>query len=152
MNKLNHIQLLMDSTIQAIQSIVPMNITINPFSLMNEPYNQQEIGVLIGLVGDIKGRIIIDSVESTFSELASNMFGMPLEGEMLNSFIGEFGNMLVGNICTHIGAQSINIDITPPTVIVGNTKLYGFESAYTLPVIIDAVGELAIFITIDENE
>lgn len=152
MENSNHIQLILDGTIHAIQSIVQGNVTIQPLTFKNEPYVQQEIGVLIGFIGDIKGRIIIDSIQSTFSGLASKMFGMPIEGEMLESFTGEFGNMLAGTICTYVGAKNINIDITPPTVMVGTTKLYGFESAYNLPVSIDDVGDLVILFTIDENE
>ncbi len=152
MKNSKHIQSILNGTIQAIKSIVPVNVNIQPVSMMNEPYVQQEIGVLIGFIGDIKGRVIIDSVQSTFSGLASKMFGMPIEGEMLESFTGEFGNMLAGNICTLVGAQKINIDITPPTVMVGKTKLYGFDSAIKLPVTVDEVGELTILFTIDENE
>lgn len=151
-NSNHHIQSIIDGTTYALQSIVPVNVTIQPFSFKNEPYIQQEIGVLIGFIGDLKGRIIIDSVQSTFGELASKMFGMPIEGEMLESFTGEFGNMLAGTICTYIAAQNIQIDITPPTVMVGKTKLYGFESAYNIPVSIDEVGDLTILITFDDHE
>jgi len=148
----NHVQVILDGTTLAIQSVVPLNVDIQQGSFMNEPYIQQEIGVLIGFTGDIRGRIIIDSVQPTFSNLAAKMFGMPIEGEMLESFTGEFGNMLAGNICTHVGSQNVTIDITPPTVMVGQTKLYGFESAYKMLVTIDEVGELTILFTIDENE
>jgi len=147
-----HNQLILDGTSNAIRTIIPLNMNIHPSFFMNEPYNQQEIGVLIGFIGDIRGRIIIDGLQSTFSQLASNMFGMPIEGEMLESFTGEFGNMLAGNICTYVGSQNINIDITPPTVMVGNTKLYGFEKACHLPVTIDGVGELTILFTIDDED
>ncbi|KGR90505.1 chemotaxis protein CheX [Ureibacillus massiliensis 4400831 = CIP 108448 = CCUG 49529] len=151
MENSNNIQLILDGTIHAIKTIVPMDVNIQPYTLMNEPYVQQEIGVLIGLIGDFKGRIIIDSSLSTFSEIGSNMFGMPLEGIMLESFTGEFGNMIAGNLCTYIESKSVNIDITPPTVMVGNTKLYGFETAYRLPITIDGIGSITILFTLDEE-
>lgn len=151
MENSKHIQSILDGTIHAIQSIVPGNVTIHPVTFKNEPYIQQDIGVLIGFIGDVKGRIIIDSIQSTFSGLASKMFGMPIEGEMLESFTGEFGNMLAGTICTHIGEKNITIDITPPTVMVGKTKLYGFESAYNLPVSIEDIGDLVILFTFDDE-
>ncbi|MNH44187.1 CheY-P phosphatase CheX [compost metagenome] len=76
---------------------------------------------------------------------------MPLEGEMLESFTGEFGNMIAGNLCTAVGQESLEIDITPPTVMVGNTKLYGFEKAFALPVSVPSVGALTVLLTIEEE-
>ena len=46
---------------------------------------------------------------------------------MLESFTGELGNMIAGNLCTLVGANNLEIDITPSTVIVGTSKLYGFR-------------------------
>ncbi len=129
-----------------------MNIEISSPSLTTEPFIQQEMGVLIGLVGDLKGRIIIDGSPTTFGAIGSTMFGMPLEGEMLESFTGEFGNMIAGNLCTHVGQNELELDITPPTVMVGNTKLYGFQSAFRLPASIDTAGNITILLTIDEEE
>lgn len=62
------------------------------------------------------------------------MFGIALEGDMLESFSGELGNMIAGNLSSNIYQQGINMDITPPTVMVGQTKLYGFHKAVLLPV------------------
>lgn len=146
-----HIQTILNGSIYSLKNILPMNINIQSPTISAEPYVQQEMGVLIGLIGDMKGRIIIDSTSTTFSSIGASMFGMPLEGEMLESFTGEFGNMFAGNLCTHAGQQTLHIDITPPTVMVGNTKLFGFEKAFKLPVVIENVGTLSILFTIDEE-
>lgn len=63
-----------------------MIIDVKSPSIINEPYEQLEMGVLIGLVGDIKGRIIIDGTPEKFSSLGSAMFGMPLEGAIFGIF------------------------------------------------------------------
>jgi chemotaxis protein CheX len=151
MNNSQHIQTILNGSIHSLKSILPMDLNIQSPSVLTEPFIQQEMGVLIGLLGDIKGRIIIDSTSSTFSAIGSKMFGMPLEGEMLESFTGEFGNMFAGNLCTQVGLQTLNIDITPPTVMVGNTKLFGFERAFKLPTIIEEVGTITILFTIDAD-
>ena len=127
-----------------------MQIDIHAPSVTSEPYTQEEMGVLIGLVGDLKGRIIIDGTPATFGAIGAAMFGMPLEGEMLESFTGELGNMLVGNLCTHSSSQGLELDITPPTVMVGTTKLYGFQQAFCLPATIENIGQINILYTIDE--
>ena len=148
-----HIQTILNGTIHSLKSILPMNIDVKSPIIASEPYEQKEMGVLIGLVGDLKGRIIIDGSPEIFGTIGSAMFGMPLEGAMLESFTGELGNMIAGNLCTYVGQYDLELDITPPTVMVGNTKLYGFQQAFKLPAIIDGAGEIVILYTIDdENE
>lgn len=150
MSASKHIQTILNGTIQSLKSVIPIAMDIKSPSLMVQPFEQREMGVLIGIIGDIKGRIIIDSTAESFSAIGATMFGMPLEGEMLESFTGELGNMVAGNICTSVAANGVEIDITPPTVIVGTTRLYGFQHAFKLPVLIENIGEMTIILTIDE--
>lgn len=152
MSTSKHIQTILNGTIHSLKTIIPMNIDVKSPSIANEPYEQKEMGVLIGLVGDLKGRIIIDGSPEIFSGIGSAMFGMPLEGAMLESFTGELGNMIAGNLCTFAGQESLDLDITPPTVMVGNTKLYGFQQAFKIPASIDGVGDFCILYTIDDEE
>lgn len=152
MNTSNHIQLILNGTIHSLKTILPMNIDVKSPSIAVEPYEQKEMGVLIGLVGDLKGRIIIDGSPEIFGAIGSAMFGMPLEGPMLESFTGEFGNMIAGNLCTYVGKDNLELDITPPTVMVGNTKLYGFQQAFKVPATITDVGDISILYTIEDEE
>ena len=147
-----HIQTILNGTIHSLKTILPMNIDVKSPGIATEPYEQKEMGVLIGLVGDLKGRIIIDGSPEIFGAIGSGMFGMPLEGPMLESFTGEFGNMIAGNLCTFAGQDNLELDITPPTVMVGNTKLYGFQQAFKLPATIDGVGDITILYTIDDDD
>ena len=119
---------------------------------MQLPHEHREMGVLIGLVGDLKGRIIIDGSPEIFGSIGSAMFGMSLEGPMLESFTGELGNMIAGNLCTFVGQDNLELDITPPTVMVGNTKLYGFQQAFHIPATIEDIGDISILYTIDNEQ
>ncbi|WP_391209062.1 chemotaxis protein CheX [Psychrobacillus sp. L4] len=150
MSESKHIQTILNGTIQSLKSVIPLPMEIKSPSLMVQPFEQKEMAVLIGIIGDVKGRIIIDSTAKCFSSIGATMFGMPLEGEMLESFTGELGNMIAGNLCTSVAGNGVEIDITPPTVIVGTTKLFGFKSAFKLPVEIAGIGDLLIILTIDE--
>lgn len=152
MSNSTHIQTILNGTIHSLKTILPMNIDVKSPSITNEPYEQMEMGVLIGLVGDLKGRIIIDGTPESFSAIGSAMFGMPLEGAMLESFTGELGNMIAGNLCTYTVQYDLELDITPPTVMVGHTKLYGFQQAFKIPATLEGIGEFVILYTIDTEE
>lgn len=152
MSASKHIQTILNGTIHSLKTILPMTIDVKSPIVAKEPYEQKEMGVLIGLVGDLKGRIIIDGTPEIFGAIGSAMFGMPLEGPMLESFTGELGNMIAGNLCTYAGQESLELDITPPTVMVGHTKLYGFQQAFKLSATIEGAGDIIILYTIDDED
>ncbi|MGR3764773.1 chemotaxis protein CheX [Rossellomorea sp. NS-SX7] len=141
---------LMNNFITALKGVIPLEVAVyDPISL-KEPYNQHNMGVLIGMTGDIRGRFLIDGDEESFQALAASMFGMPLAGEMLESFAGELGNMIVGNLATSIAHSGNDVDITTPTVIVGESKLFGFRHAIQLPVKVENTGEFLILLMIED--
>lgn len=145
-----HIQTVLNGTVHSLKSIIPAEINVKPPTLVTEPFRQESMGVLIGIVGNLKGRLIIDGNPETFSAIGATMFGMPLEGEMLESFTGEFGNMIAGNLCTFAGQEGIELDITPPTVMVGSTKLYGFSKGFRIVAELVNLGQITILLTIEE--
>jgi len=140
---------ILNGTIESVKSILPFEISINKPSKISAPFFQESFGVLIGITGDLRGRIIIDGNEHIFSKVGETMFGMLLEGEMLESFSGELGNMIAGNLSTFVSKNGIEMDITPPTVLIGKTKMYGFEKALRLPISLQAIGTLNIILMIE---
>nr|WP_254119477.1 chemotaxis protein CheX [Bacillus sp. FJAT-29790] len=141
----------MNGTIESVKSVLPLEITVEKPALFTQPYTQHSIGVLIGMTGDAKGRIIIDGDEIVFGKIGEAMFGMMLEGEMLESFAGELGNMIAGGLSTFVSQRGFEMDITPPTVLIGQTKVYGFTKAFRLPVKINNVGDLMIVLMVELN-
>lgn len=140
---------ILNGTIESVKSVIPCELQIDQPNLIAEPFMQKSIGVLIGLTGDFRGRIIIDGSEEVFGKIGELMFGMFLEGEMLDSFSGELGNMIAGNLSTFVSQNGVDIDITPPTVLVGETKMYGFDKALCLPVSLNNIGSLSIILMLE---
>lgn len=142
---------ILNGTIESIRSVIPLTMAIDKPSLFTQPFTQMSISVLIGMTGDLRGRLMIEGHETMFGNIGETMFGMPLEGEMLKSFTGELGNMIAGNLATIVSQKGITIDITPPTVLVGQTKIYGFDKAFRVPIHFENKGELQLILTIDNE-
>jgi chemotaxis protein CheX len=140
---------ILNATIEAVKGVIPCELQIEKPSLTVSPFILQSLGVLIGLTGDFRGRIIIDGNEQVFGKIGESMYGMFLEGPMLESFSGELGNMLAGNLSTFVSQSGIEIDITPPTVLAGQTKLSGFDKALTLPISLQNIGQLNIVLILE---
>lgn len=137
---------ILNSMIESVKTVLPFEVSVDQPSVLGQPFEQNEIGVLIGITGDIRGRVMIDADEATIGKIGESMFGMSLEGAMLQSFAGELGNMIAGNLSTMLAKHKIEMDITPPTVLVGNTKVYGFSRAFRLPVTVNGAGNLMIIV------
>jgi chemotaxis protein CheX len=140
---------LFNGTIESVKLLLPFELTIDQPSTLLEPLTQHPFGVLIGMKGNISGKIIIDASEEIFQKIGERMFGMILEGEMLESFAGELGNMLAGSLSTSISNHGFEIDITPPTILVKESLVNRHKKAYQFPFYLHHVGSLYIIFMID---
>lgn len=139
---------LLNSTFAAIETVIPLKHHISKPQLSKDPINLS-FGVLIGITGHIKGKLMLTGELSTFAQIGETMFGMPVEGEMLTSFSGELGNMLAGNISTNIVEKGFNIDITYPSIIQGSTKILGYKQAIKLCATFENTGDMDIYLLLD---
>ncbi|MBS4200386.1 chemotaxis protein CheX [Bacillus sp. FJAT-49732] len=139
---------LLNGTFTSFKNVVPIQHDIKKPQLLEKSL-QLQYGVLIGITGDIKGKLILSSEPNVFSSISAVMFGMSLEGDMLASFSGELGNMIAGCLSTIIVENGIKTDITSPTIMEGNTTLSGYEKAIQLTILLDEIGEMDIYLLLD---
>ncbi|MFZ3577038.1 chemotaxis protein CheX [Virgibacillus sp. DJP39] len=132
----------------SLKTVVPIEHKISKPSLL-EQMLQIQFGVLIGITGDVKGKLVLSGDTNVFGSIGESMFGMALEGEMLTSFSGELGNMIAGSLSTNIVKEGINTGITSPTIIQGNTTLSGFNKALKVTVVFEEIGEMEIYLLLD---
>lgn len=142
----------LNGTLEAVNLIITASMTRGVPRVIQGPLMQTELGVLIGLTHDVRGRLIIEASAHVFSSLGQLMYGMTLEREMLESYVGELGNMLAGNMATLLSSQGIVVEISPPTVLVGETKISGFSTALLIPLTFEGIGELQIILVIEEKQ
>jgi len=139
---------LLNGTLTSLKSVVPVNLEIMKPQLLEKNF-RLNYGVFIGITGDIRGKLILASEPATFSSIGTFMFGMPLEGEMLHSFSGELGNMVAGGLSTNIFKNNININITAPTIMNGETTLSGYKEALKIPTKLESGSEMKVFLLMD---
>ena len=143
--------IVLNSTLSAVEGVINAPMERERPNLIQAPLIQPEMGVLIGLTHGVRGRLILQASRAVFSNLGKVMYGMALEGEMLESFVGELGNMIAGNMSTTASQTGLSIEISPPTVLVGETKMSGFKTALSVPVNFVNAGKLDIVLVIDSE-
>lgn len=143
--------MIIEGTKKGIETVIPLPFHVGEETWLKSPIHQKEIGVLVSITGDFKIRLILEESLQTFKMLGESMYGMPLEDQMLESFVGEMGNMMAGTIASYLFEQGFNIDITPPTVMVGETKIYGFDRAVNLSIFIEGIGHLRVLLIVEQE-
>lgn len=139
---------LLNGTITTIQSIVPIENNIIKPRLVSDEF-ELNYGVLIGITGDVKAKLIFTGSTSMFSVIGEKMYGMPLEGEMLFSFSGELGNMIAGGLSTSIAGNGASVNITTPTVMNEITTVKGYKRIVELPIIFKDIGKMNTYLLIN---
>lgn len=139
---------LLNGTLSSMKTVVPIEFQKSKIELFSDNFFL-EFGVLIGMTGDIKGKLVFTGTQKTFVAIGEVMYGMHLEGEMLSSFSGELGNMIAGGMATNVNENGIKINITSPIIMKGDTEISGHVQAFKLPIAFQNVGEIDIYLLLD---
>lgn len=117
--------------IDAIMNIMPQlgfqNVVKGKLSVGEQFVESKGITVLVGLTDQLRGNIAYNFTEATAMSIASKMMmGMPVAtlDDLAQSAISELTNMVTGNAATHFEKDGLRVDISPPSLVVGeNFKL-----------------------------
>lgn len=143
---------LLNGVTESIKGVVPIPSEKGKLKKAGNELENVDVAVIIGVVGGFKGRLIFHGSNEVFGKIGESMFGMPLEGDMLKSFCGELSNMIMGSTCSYIEKLEIPIDITPPTVVTGNSDIYSSDKGLTLYYIFENTGEMKVSVLLEEKQ
>lgn len=96
-----------------------------------------DVNVIMGLVGDVKGNVVLSMQEKTACSIASVMMGgMPVESfdYMPKSAVCEMSNMVVGHTLMQIEKTGLLLSITPPVLISGNNLISLISQVETIAI------------------
>lgn len=96
--------------------------------------------IIIGVTGKMKGQVMMALPNHVACDIATKMVMMPITklDEISISALSELGNMILGNAATIFSTKGIGIDITPPTIVMGNMSISNtFSPNICIPLIYD---------------
>lgn len=106
-----------------LKQIAGFEAKLGKVYLKNSPYKSDSIVVIVGLTGSIRGQAIFSMSKKSGMSIASSMMGgmsiVELD-EMSRSAISELTNMILGNAATILYNKGIGIEITPPSLLMGD--------------------------------
>lgn len=111
---------------QVLQQVCQIDVRIGAIARDDVVINGEPLFIMLGVTGEISGQVLIIMSNETAKDIASRMMmGMPVTeiDDMSKSALSELGNMIMGNAATILSNNNTMIDITPPTLMIGNTKI-----------------------------
>ncbi|MBP5793851.1 MAG: chemotaxis protein CheX [Spirochaetaceae bacterium] len=79
------------------------------------------VATLVGLAGDVEGRVLFDMSMDTALKIASKMNGEELTefDELVKATITELANLITGQAVTKLHDLGFKFDLTPPSLFTG---------------------------------
>lgn len=119
--------------------------------------SQPVLGVtaIVGLTGQVEGRVLFDMSESTALAIASAMNNEEIKklDELAKATITELANMVTAQAVTKLSEIGFTFDLTPPTIITGtNMEITNFQvEALIVPITMEH-GKLEINVALRERD
>lgn len=128
--RLEYINPFVESAVNILETV--LQITIKRGELYLKAKCQPVLGVtaIVGLAGDVEGRVLIDMTEETAMAIASEMNKEEFTelSELAKATITELANMIVAQAVTKLSDLGFRFELTPPTIFTGdNMEISDFE-------------------------
>ncbi|BCN31601.1 chemotaxis protein CheX [Anaeromicropila herbilytica] len=113
--------------IESFATIMPQlgfnNVKKGDLSVKGKDLTDSGVVIILGIVGEIRGNVVYSiGVEEAKKIASTMMMGMPVAefDDMAKSAISELTNMLTANAATCFSTMGITIDISTPTLLIGD--------------------------------
>lgn len=108
-----------------LQMEVNAEIERGELAIEQSSKTSQEVTVLVGVTGQVRGLAMYGMSESTAKKIVAAMVKhpVPIFDEMAQSAIAELGNVITGRASTNLSSVGFNCVLTPPTLITGRNVI-----------------------------
>lgn len=113
--------------IMAIQNIMPQlgfkTVTRGKLRKGEKEVAGLGVTIVVGLSEQAQGNVVYNMTNETACQIASTMMnGMPVSelDDLAQSAVSELSNMLTANAATHFASQGLLVNISSPSMIIGN--------------------------------
>lgn len=141
---------------QVFQMMTGVKPTLGKVHLKTSPYSSDSVAVIVGMTGKLRGQVIMSlSIKTAMSIASIMMGGIPIDrfDDMPRSAIAELGNMIMGNTATILYSKGLGIEITPPSLLMGEKITVSQSSMKTIcvPLNLEGNGKITIDISLEND-
>lgn len=140
---------LVNPFVEAFETVMPQIGFAPPkrlkVSVQHKNAVSKGVSVIVGFTKQIRGNVVYNMDENTAKFIASTMMmGMPVESfdAMAQSAISEMSNMLTANAATNLAGLGLEVDISTPSLSIGENFQVKITDSQYLTVDMDLGGHV----------
>lgn len=154
--KVEYINPFIEASQSVLRQMTRMDAKLGKVYIKTSPYDSNSIVCILGVTGKIRGQVILSmSDEAALMVTSAMMGGIKLDAldEVAKSAVAELSNMILGNTATILYNRGIKIEITPPSILVGEKIQISLDKVQTIciPLILENGAELFIDVAAEES-
>lgn len=152
--RVEYINPFVEAAFNTIKTVLGVDIVRGKLYLKDTSQPVLGVAVLVGLAGDVEGRVIFHMEKTTALKIASDMNGETLTemDELVKATIMELANMITGTAVTRLQDLGFSFDLTPPVLFSGEKMELANTGVEALIVPVDLPqGRLEINVAIRER-
>jgi chemotaxis protein CheX len=119
--RVEYINPFVESSVSVMKEILGIDVKREQISLKSKAVPILDIAVIVGLVGQVEGRVLFDMKMETALKIISKMNDENITefNELAKATITELGNMITGRAVTKLSEMGYRFDVTPPAIFSG---------------------------------
>ncbi|WP_028973608.1 chemotaxis protein CheX [Spirochaeta cellobiosiphila] len=119
--RVEYINPFVESAYNVLSEVIGPDIQRGDLYLKSTTQPVMGVAALVGLAGDVEGRVLFDMSMKTAISVASKMNGEELASldELGKATITELANMITAQAVTKLHELGFQFDLTPPAIITG---------------------------------
>jgi chemotaxis protein CheX len=119
--RVEYINPFVEATFNVLKEVLNIDIKRGDLKLKNTTMQIQGVAAMVGLAGDVEGRVLFDMTRETALFVAGVMNGETFTelDELAKATIQELANMITAQAVTKLGGLGFRFDLTPPTLFTG---------------------------------
>jgi chemotaxis protein CheX len=133
--KVEYINPFIEASVSIIEQLTGLKPKLGKVTMKSTPYSSDSLVIFIGVTGMIKGNVVMSFDPHVAARIVSSMMGgmeVDINDELSKSAVGEVGNMILGHTAMIFSEREINIDISPPTILVGKNMQVSNENGMVI--------------------
>ncbi|MGL4562171.1 MAG: chemotaxis protein CheX [Brevinema sp.] len=118
----NYINPFVEATFEIMSEILHSPVKRGQLHLKKVGENMYDISIIIGVTGNVAGRIIFGMEEATAVKLSEKLNDDTFDSlnELVCSTVSEIGNMITGRAVTKLASENLAFNFSAPTLIMGD--------------------------------
>jgi chemotaxis protein CheX len=119
--RVEYINPFVESTYNVLKEVLNSEVKRGEIYLKNTSMAIMGVAALVGLAGDVEGRVLFDMTKATALHIVSVMNGEEFKefDDMAKATIQELANMVTAQAVTKLYELNFKFDLTPPALFTG---------------------------------